>query len=204
MRYRRNLITILLLSMTSVGTSQGQEAAELPFFLPTPEGWRTETLPFPLDFAPELDYEGLEELRFAPGMFQEKEADFWSYAFVWWVPKETEITAKRLERDLEAYFRGLTRAVAQAREFDPGTPEFEARLEPRVGDRAELAQWSGSVRTYDAFTTRSAIGLGVQIDVLECPALGHLAVFFQLSPQPRRNRIWEVMDSMREGFRCPR
>ena len=39
--------------------AQDAPAPELPFHLPTPEGWRTETIPFPLGFAPELEYEGL-------------------------------------------------------------------------------------------------------------------------------------------------
>ena len=56
-------------ALTIPATSCGQELAEIPFSMPTPEGWRTETIPFPLEFAPELEYEGLEELRFAPGMF---------------------------------------------------------------------------------------------------------------------------------------
>src|SRR5262249_653024 len=37
---------------------------------PLPEGWRSETIPFPLDFARDLPLEGVEELRFAPGMFK--------------------------------------------------------------------------------------------------------------------------------------
>ena len=34
-----------------------------------PAGWRSEVIPFPLDFAPSLTHRGFEEIRFAPGMF---------------------------------------------------------------------------------------------------------------------------------------
>jgi hypothetical protein len=39
------------------------------FDWPVPEGWKRETIPFPLDFAPGLSFRGVEELRFAPGFF---------------------------------------------------------------------------------------------------------------------------------------
>ena len=89
MNQRRDLFILVILCLTVVSSSAAQERVDVPFYLPTPDGWRTETIPFPLDFAPELEYEGLEELRFSPGMFAEMKTDFWSYAFVWWVPKET-------------------------------------------------------------------------------------------------------------------
>ena len=180
----------------------GQESSELPFYLPTPDGWRTETIPFPLDFAPELDYEGLEELRFSPGMFIEMKVDFWSYAFVWWVPEDTVLDAERLQTDLEIYFRGLTRAVAETREFDPGEPDFEVQLSSVESSPPDQASWEGTVRTFDVFTTRRPIRLRTRIDILRCPEQGRLAAFFQFSPQPVRNRIWEVMEDMRQGFRC--
>jgi hypothetical protein len=181
-----------------------QSSVEVSFHLPVPRGWRTETLTFPLTFAPELEYEGLEELRFSPGMFQEKGVDFWSYAFVWWVPLATEFSTERLENDLEIYFNGLTDGVAKAREFDPGAPDFDARLEPVESDLPDPRQWEGKVRTFDVFTTRRPISLNIRIDLLECADQGHTAVFFQLSPQPRRNPIWKVLDEMRQGFRCER
>ena len=45
------------------------------------------TIPFPLDFAPNLPYRGTEELRFAPGFFDPSAAGSWSYAFVWFVDR---------------------------------------------------------------------------------------------------------------------
>jgi hypothetical protein len=181
-----------------------QEAVESPFFLPTPEGWRTETLLFPLDFAPELEYEGLEELRFSPGMFKEMEVDFWSYAFLWWVPEGTSLDTQRLEKDLEAYFRGLTAGVAQAKGLDPGEPKFKVQLEPDKSDSSDHRKWKGIVHTFDVVTTQSPIRLNVRIDILECPEQGNLAALFRLSPQPFHNQIWKVIDDIRQGFRCTR
>jgi len=44
-------------------------AGQPGFRWPVAEGWRKETIPFPLEFARDLPFSGVEELRFAPGMF---------------------------------------------------------------------------------------------------------------------------------------
>ena len=50
---------IPLLSLAPLATARDE-------LLPsTPEGWQYERIDFPLAFAPELDYEGFEELRVA-------------------------------------------------------------------------------------------------------------------------------------------
>lgn len=193
----RIALSVLLLL---VGAAAGaQEEIESPFFLPTPGEWSTEVIPFPLEFAPELEYEGLEELRFAPGMFEEGRSDFWSYAFVWWVPEETELDTDRLESDLESYFRGLTRAVAESRDFDAGEPRFEVNLAPSA---PQSGSWLGTALTFDAFVTRRPVELRVRIDTIPCPSQGHLAAFFQLSPQPAEHEIWRTLGELRDGFRC--
>ncbi|MBZ0233808.1 MAG: hypothetical protein K8M05_15880, partial [Deltaproteobacteria bacterium] len=72
-----------------------------------PEGWRAETIPFPLEFAPSLPYRGVEELRFPKGFFEPEDDWYFSYAFVWYVLAPGPADAEALERDLVAYFRGL-------------------------------------------------------------------------------------------------
>lgn len=200
----RHVFNLLLLCAVVAAPGRAQDPVAVPFFLPTLEGWRTETIPFPLEFAPELEYEGLEELRFSPGMFEEGSEDFWSYVFIWWVPEQTPFNTEQLQVDLERYFRGLTAAVAEAREFDPGEPNFKVQLEATESSTPEHLQLKGTAATYDVFVTRKPIQLGIRIDFIECPSQGQVAAFFQLSPQPLDERIWEVMDTMRQDFRCER
>jgi hypothetical protein len=202
MGWRPSLLTILLTGLVVVTGGVAQDMPEVTFHLPTPQGWRTETLPFPLDFAPELEFEGVEELRLSPGMFDETSEDFWSRAFVWWVPEATHFSTERLENDLETYFLGLTGGVAAARQLDPGKPDFDVRLEPVDVTTPAGREWTGTVRTFDIFTTQQPIRLNVRIDIQGCTEKGHLAVFFQLSPQPFRNAIWAVLGDVRQDFRC--
>lgn len=202
MNHLRSSLVLLLLCAAVAAPSTAQDPVEVPFFLPTPEGWRTETIPFPLEFAPDLEYEGLEELRFAPGMFQEGSSDFWSYAFVWWVPEGTGFETERLQKDLERYFQGLTTAVAEARDFDPGEPDYDVQLELTESSTLDHPQWEGTAATYDVFVTRKPIQLDVRMDIIPCPLQGHVAAIFQLSPQPRDHSIWEVLESLHRDFRC--
>lgn len=202
---QRNL-TILTLSMLALSAGaqeapEAPEAPEVPFFMPTPEGWRTETIPFPLGFAPELAYEGLEEIRFAPGMFEEGAEDFWSYAFVWWVPSATSFDAETLSKDLENYFRGLSQAVAQGRGFDTGEAVFAASIEAQAADEGSQ-RFAGRVQTLDAFATRRPIELDVRIEIWACEGQERRVAFFSLSPQPPSHAIWQTLHSLREGFRC--
>ena len=179
------------------------EHPDLPFHLPTPEGWRTETIPFPLGFAPELEYEGVEEVRFAPGMFEAGADDVWTYLFVWWIPESTELSAKTLEQDLVHYYRGLSLAVAKSNGFEPEAPTFKARLEPVDGSRTQL-KLAGQVETFDAFVSRQQTTLNLQVDRVACKDQGKQAFFFHLSPQPTNHPVWKQLAEIQSGFRCRR
>ena len=170
--------------------------------MPTPDGWRTETIPFPLTFAPELSYEGLEELRFSPGMFEAESVDFWSYAFIWWLPLETQLDADTLASDLEIYFRGLTQAVAKGRELELDEPKFHAQLEETPNDRKQVRLLVGQAETLDAFATQQQVQLNVSIHIWPCKSQQRLVAFFALSPQPPTHSIWQTLREIREGFRC--
>ena len=197
--FKRTISIAAILVLAGLST-WAEDGAEIPFSLPTPDGWRTETIPFPLGFAPELDYTGLEELRFAPGMFTAGAEDYWSYAFVWWIPLGTDPGVERLQADLEAYFFGLTRVVARSNGFDPGNPTYEARLS-RI-DGTEPARLRGRVLTFDAFAARKAVELNVRVDNVPCETEGQRALVFLLSPQPEDHAVWLSLQKIRDGFRC--
>lgn len=84
---------------------------------PTPAGFRSETIPFPLDFAPQLAHRGVEELRFAPGFFDPAAPGYWSYAFVWRTEDPAALDAAAVGAELTAYFRGLIEAVDAAKQI---------------------------------------------------------------------------------------
>jgi hypothetical protein len=157
-----------------------------------PAGWRSETIPFPLEFAPEIPHRGVEELRFAPGFFQPDAPGYWTYAFAWVVTGDSALDVPTLGRELTTYFRGLTAAVARDKKDLP--PLDVDRIEARLG-----ADGRGSVVTFDAFGDGRQVDLDVTVAIPPCGAgMGVLVTAApragsSLSPSPQ-----EVVRS----FRC--
>lgn len=197
----RSILTAVLLMVAAPALAQEPETIHVPFSMPILEGWRTETIRFPLSFAPSIPYRGIEELRFAPGMFTAESPEYWTYAFVWWVQDGTKLNLERIERDLEAYFRGLTNAVSEG-QFDASKIQHRAMLRIPKADPMDGPDFVGRVQTFDAFVKRAAVELLVRGRTVHCKEKNHYAVFFELSPQPMSHPVWEDLNSIRAGFSC--
>ena len=187
---------LVVLSWVLVLPAVAQDDAREPFFLPTPEGWRTETISMPPAFAQELRHHGLGTLRFSPGMFDPDRDDFWSYLMIWWLPGDTNLSATALEEDLRIYYRGLVGAVAPGAGFDPESVTIDADLEAEGSQ-----QFRGRITTLDAFATGKAVELTVRIAGVMCDEK-HLSLIFSISPQHEEHEIWGDLETIRSGFRC--
>jgi hypothetical protein len=119
---------------------------------PVPEGFRGETIPFPLEFAPGIAHKGVEELRFAPGFFDPAAPGYWSYAFVWRTEDPAAPDPGVIAGELTAYFRGLIDAVDQAREI-ADRDAIAVHATP-AGARLTLA-----AHVFDAFKTKQPLDL---------------------------------------------
>jgi hypothetical protein len=181
----------MLLLLLALLLASGLNAATLP----TPDGWRTETIPFPLSFAPDLPHRGVEELRFAPGMFQEGAEDFWSYGFLWLVEDPIELEPERLTADLVTYFEGLGHAVRRSKERPPQAIDLEGSL------RREGEVLVGEVQAFDAFVTQRVVPLHVRVHRVATPPGYAGALWFELSPQAPGHPVWETLAGIRAGYR---
>jgi hypothetical protein len=182
--------------------SRAPLARATPFAWPVPAGWRSESIPFPLGFAPTLPYAGVEELRFAPGMFTAGSDEFWTYAFVWWLQGDVAIDAAKLNADLAAYFSGLSVAVEQRENFDPHEAAAVAKLSPADSTEAGVARWVGAVSAYDAFVTHARVELNLEVRVFRCAAQDRTVALFTVSPQPGGHVVWTKLAALRDTFRC--
>ena len=176
------------------------EAATFPYAFTAPEGWRSEVVTFPLSFAPELDYEGHGDVRFAPGMFTAGAEDFWTYAFVWWLPLDTEISAARLSTDMDTYFTGLAKLITRANERD--LPEFPASATYTSSAGTDGGVLKGRIETLDAFATQSPVTLNSKVTQIRCEAHERKAVLFAFSPKASDHPNWAVLDKISADFRC--
>lgn len=186
---------------------------------PAPTGWKSETLPFPLDFAPDLTHRGVEELRFAPGMFDATAPGYWSYAFVWWLEDRAPQDAAAFSRELTDYFRGLLVLVARERAKAPpaGAPAplpFDAaaiactlRAEAEPPKSPEPPGWqrfTGEATIFDAFGDNRRLSLHLTLAQRDFPAAGsapgHRAILVLASPADPAQPIWRQLEQVARSF----
>ncbi|MGH2566055.1 MAG: hypothetical protein ACRDE5_16170, partial [Ginsengibacter sp.] len=75
-----------------------------PYDFAVPTGWTTEHFSLPPDFAAQIPYKGVEDLRFTPGWGDTTSAEHWTYAFLWWLDGIAKIDESILEQNLKQYY----------------------------------------------------------------------------------------------------
>jgi hypothetical protein len=157
-----------------------------------PAGWKSETIPFPLGFAPDLAHTGEEELRFAPGFFTATAPDYWSYTFVWRTKDPARLDAAAVGDELTRYFRGLITAVDADKQNVKDTTAILARA-TAAGARFELA-----AHVFDGFGTGQPVDLVGWAQRTSC-GTGALWVFV-LAPQA--STIRAELDALANTATC--
>lgn len=168
---------------------------------PHPPDWKTETIPFPLDFAPAIRHVGVEELRFAPGFFMPTAPGYFSYAFVWWLKEEQALPAATLAAELNQYYAGLCTAVGK-KKFHLDPARYRVELHP---EESTLPTWSalaGQAELYDAFSTGQPLSLRLHAYQRDCPRSGYRAVLVLASPQPESAPIWDELRARAASLPC--
>jgi hypothetical protein len=122
-----------------------------------PAGWKSEVIPFPLDFAPGISHRGVEELRFAPGMFDPKAGGYWSYAFVWRTEDPATLAAPILAAELTIYFRGLIGAVDAEKKQVKSLDDIWVKV---TGEGEGETRLKLEARLFDAFGDAREVTLG--------------------------------------------
>lgn len=206
MSIRVSRFRVLLLAGAAGALGSARAAEAPPLKWPVPAGWRSETIPFPLGFAPEVPYRGTEEVRFAPGFFQPNSDTFWTYAFTWWLEGEPDTSRKGLEGNLTRYFSGLCQAVG-GKKYAFSPDHFRAKLVPAAGPARhgahEAQAFSGTIETYDPFATGAALTLNVEAQVWDCEQGKHRVVLILASPKTRESAAWKELIERRDALACP-
>ncbi len=192
----KKLIPLFFITACITGV-QGQS-----FSLPVPESWRVESLPFPIEFAPQIPYTGQEHVRFLPGWGDTKSEELWLYCFLWLILPDSKITKESLERDLTAYYSGLVGRNIIRRKID------STLVVPTIAAFEEVGKAKGDSKTYAGnvnmleYMSLRPVTLHIEVHQMPCQKEGKLAVFFAVSPQPKTHAIWNQFSMVHEGFRC--
>lgn len=179
---------------------------ELEKNITVPAGWRGEQIPLPPSFAREMQFKGIEEARFSPGMFQEKSNSFFSYFFVFKLDPGTELTQKNIERELLTYYQGLSSTIFKSRKKEIDTSGFTCKLtkatpvDPQKIYPQGLTEYAAQVNWTEPFVTRKPQALNLIIQTWTDKSTGTGYLFACVSPQEYKANIWQTMRNIRDTF----
>ena len=178
----------------------GAKPNTAPELLPkTPPDWRFERIEFPLPFAPDLKYEGFEELRFAPGMFSAQSDTYFTYIFAMKLKNKADLDAPALKSLLETYFRGLCKAVAEGTDFKIDGSKISARVREDHFEAQYARHFNVTLESFDPFVTGKPLTLHLEILTLKLgPADQRL--FAAVSPKPVDAPIWKLLRTLKTQF----
>jgi hypothetical protein len=179
--------------VASPTTTSSADLNTAPFSWPVPAGWRSETIPFPLGFAPTLPHRGTEELRFAPKFFDPKSPTYFTYSFAFVTEDKAPMAPAVLATELTTYFRGLMSAVTGS----PSDPSLHnATIVP---DPQHDGIMLGTVHTIDGFGDKRALELHLEATTVTCG--NRQVVIASLSPRAD-DAIWTELRGVRASFTC--
>lgn len=173
-----------------------------PYHLLIPKGWEIERFPIPIEFAPEINYKGVEDVRFAPGWGAEKSEDYWSYTYLWWLEGEQKIDATVLQKNLKAYYEGLVGRNIISRNIPTGkiVPTNVIVKNQKAGENSS-GLYNGTIDMLD-YMTQKPMRLHFLAQVQNCESHNHTAVFIEISPKPYSHPIWKEMNRIKVSFNC--
>ena len=167
-----------------------------PILLHSPKDWRYEKMDLPLDFAPDFKYEGFEELRFAPGMFDTLSTTYFTYLFAIGINDKSEFLKSELELFLLEYYKGLCNAVAKSNELSVDTSKIKIEIED-VDINENYQNYNAQIVFFDVFTNGQKIILNLELEVILISNENKLYILALVSPQEKQADIWNELHDIR-------
>ena len=152
--------------------------------------WGKEFFHFPLHFAEEIPYEGVEEVVFPRNWIKPDSSDFWSYVFVWALDNKQAVTANELETNLKLYFDGLIGGLSRVdtSKLIEATTQFQRNV-----DLKDSVDFTGKLTIFDGFATQKPLNLNARIFSNYCTEREKLILLFQFSPLEYDHPIWDKL-----------
>ena len=180
--------------------SQAKAQDIQPQLMTMPQEWEFEYLEFPLAFAPDLDYKGFEELRFAPGMFDTASPSYFTYLFAIMLEGDHAFSEAQIDRFLTRYYQGLSHAVATRAEITVDTSRIGIsvmRPDIRTGKHEG---YFVTITYMDTFTGGREVKLNMEVVVLYSKNGENTCIQALVSPQPKYTDVWKELYSYRKAL----
>ena len=196
------LVTAVCIVLIACNGKSTKPKAGAGYSFPTPTGWQEEKIPFPIEFATQIPYKGLEILRFPPGWAFPTSDEHWTYSFVWWLDGRPDINEKNLQENMTMYYTGLIgRNITEKKIPANKVTPISVTIQKIETDSDDKETYGGKITITDYNdSTFRALDLNCRIHKRECGS--HTAVIFQISPQPAGHAVWKSLNDLLKGFSC--
>ena len=173
-----------------------------PYKLDIPKGWNIERFTLPAAFAPQMDFKGVEELRFPPGWGDSTSDEYWSYAYLWWLNGNPVVNETSLKANLQALYTGLVGRNIVSRQI-PLNKQVPTNVRVRKikTNPGDLQTFEGETQMLDYMTQKPMV-LHLLIHEKDCVKEHHSAVFVEVSPRPLTHSTWKHLEQLNDTFRC--
>lgn len=200
----KTLIILLFCLAAMPSFAQTDEKFDGPAWKPpynlAMDGWGIERFPIPIDFAPQIAYKGVEDIRFTRGWGDIKSPEYWSYAFAWCLDGSPIIQVDSIIRNLDRYYDGLIARNIAKRNI-PAEMVFKTKTVLKQSSSASADEYTfkGTVSMLD-YMGKKPMKLNVIVHLKKCGT--KTILFHQLSPQPYSSPVWKSLRELWTNFSC--
>lgn len=168
-------------------------AQNIPALVQADSSWGHELFYFPINFAPEIDYRGVEEAVFPTGWAHKDSSAFWSYAFAWKIETQRPLAEVDIEKSLRFYFDGL-----MSSRLGVSKDSLQKTVAFFLQDYRHEAHhyFLGRLQIFDAFTLRKSLILNASIEQFFCSEKGESILLFRFSPKAFEHSIWKKLNGL--------
>ncbi|MBA4850644.1 hypothetical protein [Emticicia sp. BO119] len=192
------LLAIFTLDLYGQQSKFDEHNWKAPYELPSPKGWAIERFIIPISFAPQIPYKGVEDIRFTPGWGKATSDEYWSYAFLWYLDGEVNMSATTLNNNLKAYYTGLVKTNGRnILKISPVVTSFKEIKK----DNGDIQTYVGSIQMTD-YMSQMPITLNCKAHIKSCSDKHKTFVFYELSPKPLSHKVWISLDKLWFDFKC--
>ena len=195
------IIAITCLMVFSTYCAKGQ--TETPQLLKEPASWQFERFKLPPAFSPDFPYKGVEELRFAPGMFNKDSADYFSYAFVAQLDGTGSFTQSDLQNYLLKYFQGLCESTARQRKLSIDTSKIAVLIKEKNKEK-NITEYDATLNVFGVFVDGAPVVLNAEIKVMAGAGSNKTCILFIASPKGKTDSIWQQLYKIQHDFTIPK
>jgi hypothetical protein len=161
--------------------------------LKEPADWRLETFPVPPPFAPDIKFTGLEEARFAPGMYDAASSEYFSYIMEFALDGSQQITGADLKDLVEKYFGGLSEGVGRRKGLEIDRAQVVATVTPQAASSSKEQRFDADLVFFDSFIDGRKITLHLDAQIIPRPGAKKNYMILLVSPAAKDSAAWDKL-----------